>query len=253
MQTRDRDAAGGGRAAGGNGEAFLRLQAELVECRLCPRLVEWREELAVKKRAAYADHEYWARPVPMLGDPEARLLIVGLAPGAHGSNRTGQMFTGDRSGEWLFRALYRTGFANRPVAERRNDGFRLIDAAITSIVRCVPPKNRPTPAERDTCASWIEQELDLCRNVKVVVTLGGMAYDQTLRIGRRRGWRIPVPKPRFSHGVEVRPGGDAPAIIGCYHPSQQNTFTGKLTQEMLDELFTRAAHLAGSRGSAAVR
>ena len=247
MRVPDADAAGRTDAPVGRGKAFLRLQADLVECRLCPRLVAWREELAVAKRAAYADQDYWARPVPMLGDHEARLLIVGLAPGAHGSNRTGQMFTGDRSGEWLFRSLYRTGFANRRVAERRNDGFRLIDAAITSIVRCVPPRNRPTAAERDTCASWIEQELDLCRQVQVIVALGAMAYDQTLRIGRRRGWEIPVPKPRFSHGAEVDPGPGAPAIIGSYHPSQQNTFTGKLTQEMLDEVFTRAARLAGAR------
>lgn len=245
MPTSEQEAASGAPVPAGRRKAFLRLQTELVECRLCPRLVAWREELAVAKRAAYANHDYWARPVPMLGDHEARLLIVGLAPGAHGSNRTGQMFTGDRSGEWLFRSLYRTGFANRPVAERRNDGFRLIDAAITSIVRCVPPRNRPTPAERDTCAAWIEQELDLCRQVQVVVALGSMAYDQTLRIGRRR-WEIPVPKPRFSHGVEVHPGPGAPAIIGSYHPSQQNTFTGKLTQDMLDGVFTRAAHLIGS-------
>ena len=225
--------------------AFDRLQAELIECRLCPRLVAWREEISVTKRAAYADHDYWARPVPMLGDAEARLLIIGLAPGAHGSNRTGQMFMGDRSGEWLFRALHRAGFANRPVADHRDDGFRLIDAAITAIVRCVPPQNRPTAAERNTCARWIEQELDLCRRVDVVVALGGMAFDQTLRIGRRRGWEIPIPKPRFSHGVEVHPGAGAPSIIGCYHPSQQNTFTGRLTEAMLDAVFTRAAHLIG--------
>ena len=225
--------------------AFDRLQAELIECRLCARLVAWREELAVTKRAAYADHDYWARPVPMLGDPEARLLIIGLAPGAHGSNRTGQMFMGDRSGEWLFRTLHRTGFANRPVADPRDDGFSLIDAAITAIVRCVPPQNRPTAAERNACAPWIEQELDLCRRVEVVVALGGMAFDQTLRIGRRRGWEIPTPKPRFSHGVEVCPGAGAPLIIGCYHPSQQNTFTGRLTEPMLDAVFTRAADLIG--------
>ncbi len=228
-------------------DAFDQLQAELIGCRRCARLVAWREELAVKKRAAYADHDYWARPVPMLGGPEARLLIIGLAPGAHGSNRTGQMFTGDRSGEWLFRTLHRAGFANRPVADHRDDGFRLIDAAITAIVRCVPPQNRPTAAERDACAPWIEQELDLCRRVRVVVALGGMAFDQTLRIGRRRGWEIPTPKPRFSHGVEVHPGAGAPSIIGCYHPSQQNTFTGKLTEAMLDEVFARAAHLIGGQ------
>ena len=224
-------------------QVFRALQEALVECRQCPRLVAWREQLAVSKRAAYRDQEYWARPVPMLGDHSARLLIVGLAPGAHGSNRTGRMFMGDRSGEWLFRALYRAGFANRPVAVIEDDGFELIDTAITAIVRCVPPKNRPTPLERDTCAAWISQELDLCDRVEVIVALGGMAFDQTLRLGLRRGWEVPRPRPRFGHGVEVGLGGTAPALIGCYHPSQQNTFTGRLTEEMLDSVFTKAAQL----------
>ena len=222
---------------------FMRLQERLVECRLCPRLVSWREQVAATKRAAYIDEEYWARPVPMLGDPGARLLLIGLAPGAHGSNRTGRMFTGDRSGEWLFRALYRAGFANQPVAVRRDDGFELRDAAITAIVRCVPPANRPRPAERDTCAAWLERELDLCERVKVIVALGGMAFDQTLRLGLRRGWEVPRPRPRFGHGVEVGLGDGVPVVIGCYHPSQQNTFTGKLTERMLDDVFTRAVDL----------
>lgn len=226
---------------------FVRLQEQLIECRLCPRLVSWREQVASTKRAAYIDEDYWARPVPMLGDHTARLLLVGLAPGAHGSNRTGRMFTGDRSGEWLFRALYRAGFANRPVAVRRDDGLEMLDAAITAIVRCVPPANRPRPAERDTCAAWLEGELDLCERVKVIVALGGMAFDQTLRLGIRRGWRVPKPRPRFGHGVEVELGDAAPVVIGCYHPSQQNTFTGRLTEPMLDAVFARASELIADR------
>lgn len=222
---------------------FARLQERLIECRLCPRLVSWREQVASTKRAAYIDDEYWARPVPMLGDRTARLLLVGLAPGAHGSNRTGRMFTGDRSGEWLFRALYRAGFANRPVAVRRDDGLEMLDAAITAIVRCAPPGNRPRPAERDTCAAWLERELDLCEKVQVIVALGGMAFDQTLRLGIRRGWEVPRPRPRFGHGVEVELGDAAPVVIGCYHPSQQNTFTGRLTEQMLDAVFARASEL----------
>lgn len=224
---------------------FRSVQDELIGCRRCPRLVDWREHVADSKRAAYRDQEYWARPVPMLGSHEARLLIIGLAPGAHGSNRTGRMFTGDRSGEWLFRTLHRAGFANRPVAVSRGDGLRLLDAAITAIVRCAPPANRPTPRERDTCAAWLERELDLCRRVQVIVALGGMAFDQTLRLGVRRGWAVPRPRPRFGHGVEVGLGSGAPRLIGCYHPSQQNTFTGRLTEEMLDSVFERAVRLIG--------
>ncbi len=225
---------------------FEQMQEALVECRLCPRLVAWREEVGATKRAGYADHDYWARPVPMLGSPTARLLIVGLAPGAHGSNRTGRMFTGDRSGEWLFRALHRAGFANQPEGDRRGDGLELIDAAITSIVRCVPPGNRPTPAERNTCARWIDRELDMCRRVRVIVALGGMAFDQVLRLGIPRGWRVARPRPRFSHGIELDLGPEAPVMLGCYHPSQQNTFTGRLTEEMLDGVFGRAAELVGA-------
>lgn len=220
---------------------FEQLQESLVECRRCPRLVAWREEVGVSKRAAFADQDYWARPVPMLGVPTARLLIVGLAPGAHGSNRTGRMFTGDRSGEWLFRSLYRAGFANRPNAVRRGDGLELHGAAITAIVRCVPPRNRPLPKERDRCADWLNRELDACRNVRVIVALGGMAFDQVLRLGIGRGWKVARPRPRFAHGIEVDLGPIAPMLIGCYHPSQQNTFTGRLTQEMLDGVFDRAA------------
>ncbi len=228
---------------------FEMLQEALIDCRLCPRLVSWREEMGLSKPARFKDHDYWSRPVPMLGEPTARLLLVGLAPGAHGSNRTGRMFTGDRSGQWLFRALHRAGFANQPDADSRGNGLQMKDAAITSIVRCAPPGNRPTPAERKTCAEWIGRELDLCQRVRVIVALGGMAFDQVLRLGIPRGWRIPRPRPRFSHGIEVDLGPDAPRLVGCYHPSQQNTFTGRLTEEMLDGIFERAARLVrnGSR------
>ena len=218
------------------------LQAELVECRRCPRLVEWREKTAAAKRAAFQEQDYWARPVPMLGAAAARLLLIGLAPAAHGANRTGRMFTGDRSGDWLFRALHRAGFANQPLSIAADDGLELHDAAVTAIVRCAPPANKPTPAERDACARWLEAELEMSR-ARVIVTLGSMAYDQTLRLGRQKGWEVPRPKPRFGHGAEVECGPSAPVVIACYHPSQQNTFTGVLTEEMLDAVFARAASL----------
>ena len=222
--------------------AAARLQAELVECRRCPRLVEWRQRAATAKRAAFREQAYWGRPVPMLGEASAGLLLVGLAPAAHGANRTGRMFTGDRSGDWLFRALHRAGFANQPGSVAADDGLELTDAAITAIVRCAPPANKPTPAERETCARWLRAELELSE-ARVIVCLGRMAYDQVLRLGRQRGWDVPRPKPRFGHGAEVDCGPAAPLLIACYHPSQQNTFTGLLTEEMLDAVFARAAEL----------
>ena len=235
---------GGGDAEGRRSDrAFHLLQDSLIGCRRCPRLVAWRERVAVEKRASYADQEYWARPVPMLGPRTARLLIIGLAPGAHGSNRTGRMFTGDRSGEWLFRAMHRAGFANRPEAVGRGDGFELRDVAITAIVRCAPPANRPTSGERDACSEWLEREIDLCDRVRVILALGGMAFDQTLRLGARRGWEVPRPRPRFAHGAEVGLGAASPLLIASYHPSQQNTFTGRLTEEMLDGVFARISSL----------
>ena len=228
-------------------EAFRLLQDSLIGCRRCPRLVAWRERTGVEKRASYADQDYWARPVPMLGPRTARLLIIGLAPGAHGSNRTGRMFTGDRSGEWLFRAMHRAGFANQPEAVGRGDGLELTDAAITAIVRCAPPANRPTSGERSACAEWLEQELDLCRRVQVILALGGMAFDQILRMGAGRGWEVPRPRPRFAHGAEVGLGAAAPVLVASYHPSQQNTFTGRLTGEMLDQVFARISRLIEGR------
>jgi uracil-DNA glycosylase family 4 len=219
------------------------LHQDLVNCRLCPRLVSWREEAGRHKRAAYRDWEYWARPVPGFGDSRARLLIVGLAPAAHGANRTGRMFTGDRSGDWLFRALNRAGFANQPEAVSRDDGLTLTDAFVASIVRCAPPENKPLPSEREHCRGWLEAELDALRRVEVIIPLGGIAYAQVLRILQGRQVRVPKPRPRFAHGLEVdlRPAG--PMLIASYHPSQQNTFTGRLTEKMLDEVFERAKGL----------
>jgi len=221
------------------------LESRLTRCRRCPRLVSWREKVAREKRLSFADETYWGRPVPGFGDPGARILVVGLAPAAHGANRTGRMFTGDRSGDWLFRALFRAGLANRPEAIARDDGLELTDVFITAAVRCAPPANKPTTAERDTCRPWLEGELDLLGRLKVVVTLGGFAYAHTLRILAARGFAPPTPRPRFGHGVEV-PLSGGPIVLASYHPSQQNTFTGTLTEEMFGRVWARARSLAGS-------
>jgi len=215
------------------------LTAEIVDCRACPRLVAWREQVAADKRAAYADEAYWGRPVPGFGDPGARIVVVGLAPAAHGANRTGRMFTGDRSGEWLYRALWRAGLADRPESVARDDGLRLADAWITAPVRCAPPGNRPTPAERESCRPFFERELALLPRARVVVALGSFGYEAVARcLGIR-------PRPRFGHGVEVAgPGGLT--VVCSYHVSQQNTFTGRLTEAMLDAVFARARELAGA-------
>lgn len=211
------------------------LATEVVECRRCPRLVAWREEVAVTKRAAFRDEEYWGRPVPGFGDPAARLLIVGLAPAAHGANRTGRMFTGDRSGDWLYAALHRAGFANQPTATDRADGLVLTDAYVTAPVRCAPPANKPTPSERDACRPWLEAELDLLTNVEAVVCLGGFAWDAIHRMLSDRGLEVPRPRPRFGHGAVSELSEIL--VVGSYHPSQQNTFTGRLTETMLDDVF----------------
>ncbi len=229
-----------------------RLNAEVVSCRRCPRLVEWREQVARTKRAAYAADEYWGRPVPSFGDPTARILIVGLAPGAHGANRTGRMFTGDRSGEWLFGALHRAGLASTPDSVGRHDGLELENAWLTAAVRCVPPANKPTSAEREACRSFLKREVRALAELRVVVALGGFAWDAILRVLRDLGYAVPSPKPRFGHGAEAEIGvGKAPGIpggltlIGSYHPSQQNTFTGRLTREMFAEVWARAVQVAG--------
>jgi uracil-DNA glycosylase family 4 len=218
--------------------ALASLEAELVDCRACPRLVEWRERVARDKRAAYRDEDYWGRPVPGFGDPAARVLVMGLAPAAHGANRTGRMFTGDRSGDWLYRALWRAGFADRPTSEHRDDGLALRGAWITAPVRCAPPGNKPTPDERDRCRSWLEREVALLPDVRVVVALGAFGYEAAAALLGVR------PRPRFGHGVEAT-APDGRVIVCSYHVSQQNTFTGRLTEEMLDAVMTRARELAG--------
>ena len=223
--------------------ALAALEAEVVECRRCPRLVAWREQVARERRAAFAGEEYWGRPVPGFGDPAARVLIYGLAPAAHGGNRTGRVFTGDRSGDWLFAALHRAGFANQPTSTGRGDGLTLHGAWIAAAVRCAPPANRPTPGERDACLPWSVRELGLLRDVRVILCLGGFAWDAALRLRAAVGLPLPRPKPRFGHGVLFDDGSGLP-LLGCFHPSQQNTFTGRLTAEMLDAVLARARELA---------
>jgi uracil-DNA glycosylase family 4 len=219
------------------------LEREIVDCRRCPRLVAWREDVARTKRAAFRDEEYWGRPIPGYGDPEARAMVLGLAPAAHGGNRTGRIFTGDRSGDWLFAALYRVGMANQPLSRSRDDGLRLIGCWVCAAVRCAPPANKPTPAERDNCMPYATRELDLLPHVRVIVCLGAFAWDAALRVMRLRGDAPPRPRPRFGHGAEAQVGDLT--LIGCYHPSQQNTFTGKLTESMIDAVLARARELAG--------
>jgi uracil-DNA glycosylase len=204
--------------------------------------VEWRELVAVEKRAAFQDEEYWGRPVPGFGDPNARVLIVGLAPAAHGGNRTGRVFTGDRSGDWLFAAMHRAGFANRAESVHAGDGLELRDAYVAAAVRCAPPANRPTPEERDRCLPYLVEEIRLLPGVRVMVALGGFAYEAVWRVLSAAGVELPRPRPRFAHGLEVATG--QVTVVGCYHPSQQNTFTGRLTEPMLDAVFSRARALA---------
>jgi uracil-DNA glycosylase len=219
------------------------LHREIIGCRRCPRLVAWRESVAADPPRRYQGERYWARPLPGFGDPAARVVLVGLAPAAHGGNRTGRVFTGDRSGDWLFAALHRAGYANQAYSERRGDGLRLRDAYVTAVNRCPPPANRPTPAERDNCMPFLVRELGLLTRARVLLALGSFAWDGALRALRELGEDVPRPKPRFGHGSEVRCG--PVTLVGCFHPSQQNTFTGKLTEEMLDRVFARARELSG--------
>jgi uracil-DNA glycosylase family 4 len=218
------------------------LQRKVTQCRRCPRLVAWREEVAEKKRAAFAHETYWGRPVPGFGDPEARLLVVGLAPAAHGANRTGRMFTGDRSGDWLYAALFHAGFASRAESESRHDGLALKDCFVTAAVRCAPPANKPTPGERKACRPYLEGELDLLPTIRVMVALGKFAYDQLWRILQDRGAPLPRPRAPFGHGTEIRVAGGL-TLLASYHPSQQNTFTGTLTREMFQGVWERAAEI----------
>ncbi|MDE3131000.1 MAG: uracil-DNA glycosylase [Acidobacteriota bacterium] len=235
-------------------DALERLEHEVTLCRRCPRLVAWREEVARVKRRAFADQEYWGRPVPGFGDPAARILVLGLAPAAHGGNRTGRIFTGDRSGDWLFAALWRAGLANQPTSVARDDGLKLSDCWVTASVRCAPPANKPTPAERDNCGAWLRAEFALLPKVRTIVCLGGFAWEVACRL-----LDVPRPRPRFGHGAEVAsvfrnppPRGISEhtgqtrelTLLGSYHVSQQNTFTGRLTEPMLDAVFARARELA---------
>ncbi len=225
------------------GDTIERLGREIVGCRRCDRLVAWRERVARERRAAFRDQEYWGRPVPGFGDRRARLVLVGLAPAAHGANRTGRIFTGDRSGDWLYRALHRGGFANQPTSRERGDGLRLADAYVTAAVRCAPPANRPLPDEQAACRPFLERELALLGRARVLVALGALAYRALAAVEGLR------PRPRFGHGVEVGlPGGRT--LICCYHPSQQNTFTGRLTEPMLDAVIGRSRALIAAAPAA---
>ncbi|MFF8355597.1 uracil-DNA glycosylase [Streptomyces chartreusis] len=240
-------------------DALDDLDLRVSGCRACPRLVDWREEVARTKRAAFADQTYWARPVPGFGPPDARLLIIGLAPAAHGGNRTGRMFTGDRSGDVLYQALYDVGLASQPTSVAADDGLELYGVRVTAPVHCAPPDNKPTPGERETCRPWLVQELRLLRpTVRAVVVLGGFGWQATLPALAEAGWRVPRPRPAFGHGVRVGidgsvgdggpDGGGGPEgleLFGCFHVSQRNTFTGKLTPAMLREVLSTAARAAG--------
>ncbi len=217
-----------------------------MTCRRCPRLVDWRERVAAEKRAAYANETYWGRPITGFGDPAARILVLGLAPAAHGGNRTGRVFTGDRSGDWLFASMWRCRLANQPESCSRDDGLELRGVYVTAAVRCAPPANKPLPAEREACFPYLLRELELLTELRVVVCLGGFAWDAGLRALSARGEPVPKPKPRFGHGAELPPSSlGRLTLLGCYHPSQQNTFTGRLTEPMIDAVFARARELAG--------
>jgi uracil-DNA glycosylase family 4 len=219
------------------------IAAENTRCRRCPRLVQWREEVARVKRASFAQDTYWARPVPGFGDPQARILLFGLAPAAHGANRTGRVFTGDRSGDFMFASLHRTGFANQPTSVHAGDGLALTGMWIAAAVRCAPPANRPTPGERDNCIGWSTREVRELPNLKLIVCLGSFAWDAALRLRATLGHAPPRPRPRFGHDVLALEGEPLP-LLGCFHPSQQNTFTGKLTEPMMDAVFAHAKQLA---------
>jgi uracil-DNA glycosylase family 4 len=228
-------------------ETLKQVDVASSNCRACPRLVSWREEVARVKRRSFADEPYWGRPVPGWGDPLASIAIVGLAPAAHGGNRTGRVFTGDRSGDWLFAALHRAGLAALATSTRADDGQRLIGVRMVAAVRCAPPANKPTPAERDTCRPWLVRELQLLRpTLRVVVVLGGFGWQALMPNLAGAGYELPRPLPRFGHGVRldlVDADGRTIYVVGCYHPSQQNTFTGKLTQTMLDDVLEMAKEL----------
>jgi uracil-DNA glycosylase len=221
------------------------IAAENARCRRCPRLVEWREEVARVKRASFAQDTYWGRPVPGFGDPDARILLFGLAPAAHGANRTGRVFTGDRSGDFMFASLHRTGFANQPTSVRADDGLKLADMWIAAAVRCAPPANKPTPGERENCLGWTVREVRELPNLKLIVCLGSFAWDAALRLRTALDLAPPKPRPKFGHDVVALQDSPLP-LLGCFHPSQQNTFTGKLTEPMMDAVFEHARELVNA-------
>jgi len=233
-----------------SGAELDRIRDEIVDCRRCPRLVRWREEVARVKVSRFADQVYWGRPVPGYGEADARVLIVGLAPAAHGGNRTGRIFTGDRSGDFLFASLHRSGFVNQPTSVSRDDGLRLIGAYVAAVNRCAPPGNKPTPLERDTCLPFLEREIATLGELRVILALGALAWDGILRALRSLGHR-PATRPRFGHGAETTVGPYT--LLGCFHPSQQNTFTGKLTPQMMDDVMRRCRDLAGLSPSSSDR
>ena len=224
-------------------KALAAQESQVAACRACPRLVEWREAQAADPPRRFRGERYWARPVPGFGDADARIVVVGLAPAAHGANRTGRMFTGDRSGDWLYGAMHRAGLATQATSVERGDGLELQGAFVTAVVRCAPPANRPTPQERDRCLPYLARELELLGEARVIVSLGAFAWDGTLRALAALGHAAPRPRPRFGHGAEAAIGPYV--LLGSYHPSQQNTFTGRLTREMLDAVFARAQELRG--------
>ena len=226
-------------------DSIAAVQRRVVACRACPRLVEWREETARVKRRMYRDDDYWGRPLAAFGDPNARLLIVGLAPAAHGGNRTGRMFTGDRSGDWLFGALHRAGFANQAESTHQGDGLELRDALITAAARCAPPANKPTREELAACRPYLVREIELLGDLRAIVALGRIAFDALLRAWSDAGWTLPARKPAFGHNVATRLPDGGPLLIACYHPSQQNTQTGRLTEPMLDAVFRQARGALG--------
>ncbi|HVW47250.1 MAG TPA: uracil-DNA glycosylase [Solirubrobacterales bacterium] len=225
--------------------AFEALAEEVHGCFKCPRLVAWREEVGKDPPRRYQGQKYWSRPLSGFGDPAARIIVVGLAPAAHGGNRTGRMFTGDRSADWLFAAMHRAGLANQPTSEHRGDGLRLRDAYVTAVVKCAPPANRPTTEERDNCLPYLERELELLDRARIVVALGKFGWDGFLAAARAIGVATPRPKPQFAHGAEAVLD-ERLTLLGCFHPSQQNTFTGKLTVPMIDAVFGRAVELASA-------
>ena len=233
-------------------ETLPGLESEITSCTRCPRLVEWRERSAAEPPRRYRGERYWARPLPGFGDARARIVVVGLAPAAHGGNRTGRVFTGDRSGDWLYAALHRAGLANQPTSVSRDDGLRLHGAYVTAVNRCPPPQNRPTTEERDNCLPYLVRELRLLRSARVIVALGAYAWTGSLLALAELGAELPRPRPRFGHGAEARleaaegRGRREWYMVGCFHPSQQNTFTGRLTEPMLDAVFARASELASA-------